>query len=309
MMKRIVLTAALCSAFATSVPFAAETAKIEVGSGSDGGFYYTLMTQIGSEFDKRYKNDKTPVEMAINESPGTLHNIEQLTDGEWPLVIVQADGLAQAKGLPGGLQVYNAHQEAVYFLINKKAHEELDIDDLEDIEGKKDLHLAIVDGSGAYVTLTSFVKEDSGYKPNLENAISFETMYDAAEAVAAGTHRIAGSSKKVIGMLYVSRPGAISNDILEDFRESLIVGEATDKDFNDALDFNKEPLYQTCDITSKQLQGMKGATYGDQKTVCVRAQVAYDPERIKRLVPEKKDQKKVIKAVKKALNGTLKHVR
>lgn len=301
MFKKTIIASALllASTSAFAVP-------LNICSGSEGGFYEATMKSIASAFTTRYKG-KAPVEVTVENTPGTIYNLNGMADGSCDMAIVQADGLVQMKNMPAGIHVTNAHTEVVYFLINKHAHKEAGIDDIEDIEGSKDWHLAVVEGSGAIVTLRKFVEEDNGYKANLDNAVEFMDMYDAAEAVASGEYRTSGKVLKIAGMLYVSRKGAISNDILEDFRKDLIVGEATDGDFNDATDANGDQLYKVCNIESADLQGMSGATFGNQKTVCVKAQIIYNTNWLNNF--EGKDKREAKKALKKAVNGVAKHLR
>lgn len=278
----------------------AEPRPLQIYSGGEGGFYESTMANIAVKAQN--KGSKYGLTYELYNSTGTVENVQALIDGDADLIIAQADGLVD-KALPSGVKIYNAHQEAVYFLVNKEFYKKTGIYDLEDLEGEP-IYIVMAEGSGAEVTMRNFVLEDSGYKDNLDKYTLFvEDNYEAAEIAAAGFYMKNGTKVTVAGMLTVSRIGRLSNsDIIEDFGKKLIVGEATDGDFNDAEDANGENLYTNCSIPSNKLQGLEGATYGDQDTICVRAQVVFNAEFAKQFG---KNEKKVRRAISKAINRTL----
>jgi len=301
MFKRTLIAAMLTASMSASA------VEMNIGSGGEGGFYEGTMKNIAAKANAAYKG-KEPITFNVENTNGSVENIVGLSDGDYDLIIAQADCLKNGRAMPPSAAIYNAHKEAVYFLINKDVHKDDGIDDLEDIEGSDKYRMAVVEDSGALCTLKAFVGEDSGYKTNLDNAIYFDDMYDAAEAVANGATTVNGKTVPVAAMLYVSRVGSISGQIVEDFGTQLVIGEATDGDFNDAEDLNGKDLFENCSIPKSARQGMAGATIGDQDTVCVRAQVVFNIEWTQNF-ENKKDRKKAKKAVKRAINRTLKATR
>lgn len=232
-----------------------------ITTGGEGGGYERLGHIFSTEIKKQSKHNLEP---EVINSNGSIENIECINQGECQAAIVQMDALnVSPPNKP--VKTKSAHTEYVAWLFNK----ELGFDDFSDIEGKEDVFIVIVDGSGAKVTLDSFVREDSGYKVNADSAILADDFYEAVSMVADG--RV--GSKKVAGTLYVG--SAIPPEIASDFKNKVYVGEATDADFNDAEDINGERLYENCKIDKNLLRGMSASTWSDPSTVCVKAAIIY----------------------------------
>lgn len=280
-MKKTALTLALAAALSTT---AVQADDFVIATASEGGSYEALGNNFAGQI-KRQKGQDFDIEV-VNTN-GTIENIEGLNDGTYQAAIVQMDGLNVYKPTVP-VRAKLAHTEYVVWMYNKKNAYE----DLEDIEGKENVAMVLVEGSGADVTMQSFVQADSGYKVNYENAIMAEDLYEAADIVADGVY----DGVKVAGLLYTGQ--TVPQEIASDFRSQISIGEATDGDFDDAEDFSGEPLYTKCDIDKRMIRGMETSTMGKPDTVCLRAAIVYRTD-----FEDKKANKAVKKAAAKTVRG------
>lgn len=251
---------------AIAVAFASTAAQAEIGiaTGGEGGTYERLGMLIKQSITAQAAKKFPDLEVEVLNSSGSVENIELLNSGDATVAVIQADVLNVMK--PNSrYRAKKAHRETVFWIYNK----DHGIRDLSDLEGKKDYALVLVEGSGAQVTMQSFVAEDGGYKVNYDTAIWALDLYEAVDIVASGQWE----GRKVAGALYVG--GKIPNEIGADFSNRVGVGEATDGDFDGAKDINGEKLYQTCEISDGILSGLKTDTFFKSETVCVNAMVIY----------------------------------
>lgn len=258
-----------------------------IATGSEGGGYERLGYAITGQMSKQLKRKDMDMEMSVINTNGSLENIEMFNDGEAQAAVVQADALMVSKPSTP-FKSKTAHQEVVYFFVNKKN----DVEDLEDIEGNTKYRIVLVQDSGADITFRNFVLEDSGYKKNYDNAIFAEDLYDAFDIVSEGTY----DGSKVAGLLYVTRAGAIPREMLQDFGNKVVIGALTDSDFNDAKDENGEDLYTNCKVTRKMQAGFEIATTFSPKTICMNAKVIYNTT-----FGDKQTQKIIKRSITKAV--------
>lgn len=274
---------ALLAASLASLSWTVHADDFIIATGGEGGGYEHAGKTISSEISKIANKKEIDFEAEVVNSAGTVENLEGLEAGQYQMVIAQADGL-NLNPVPG-TKAKGLYTETVLWIYNVKNG----IKDLDDLEKKKKGYvMVLVAGSGAEVTMQSFVQEDEDYKIHYDNAYLADDNYEAADIVAEGTF----NGKKVAGMLYVGKQ--IPNEIAEDFKHALGVGEATDSDFNDAKDVNGNTLYQKCTINKRGLKGLKSATtFSDLDTVCVKAMVVYSTE---------VEDKRLLKAISKGIN-------
>lgn len=254
----------------------AETLNIKTGS--EGGGYHRIGLQLGESIKREGDKKGIDIDTKYTFSNGTIENLNAFGDNEADVVLVQADGL----NLYPPVRPFKASKgplETVFWIYNK----EYGISDLADIEGSDKYIIAVVDDSGAKITLDSFVKEDSGYKKNADTAFLADDLFEAAATVSEGKYE----GKRVAGMLYVGT--TLPTDITTDFSKNLLVGTLTgDGDFNDALDINKEALYTSCEVTKQQRKNINTKVWGDPDTLCVRSMVLYasthDNKEIKKVI-------------------------
>lgn len=272
---------------ALTLSLSAYADDFNIATGSEGGGYEQqgriALLQINKQFNKiGYKAD-----FEVLNTNGTGENIELLNSEEAQLAIVQADGLnVNAPSVP--YIAKKSKRETVFWVYNK----EHGYDDLSDVEGE-DVLIALVDGSGADYTMQSFVREDSGYKKLYDTAVLTDDTYDAFDLVAEGKAK----GKKLVGMLYVGTK--IPAEFIGDFKGKILVGSATDSDFNDAEDVNGDPLYEDCEVNKGMLSGLTDA-WGSLDTVCVYSMIVYSTD-----VDDRKVAKAIKKGVNKAIRGML----
>lgn len=276
-MKKLLLVTAMFSASVMSN-------DLVIATGGEGGGYESLGKTLKQYIQKQAARKQVDFDFEVINSNGSVENIELLNDGDAQIAIVQADALNVNKpSVP--VRTKSAYKETVFWIYNKKNG----VEDLEDIEGSDKKLVVLVDGSGATITMKSFVQEDKGYSKNLENAVYADDNYDAADIVSEGRY----NGKQVAGMLYVGK--SIPVEIAKDFK-GLAIGELTDSDFNDAKDIAGEPLYTNCDVETVKINGMATSTIFDPSTICVNAMVVY---------ADTFETRAETKAVKKGINKAL----
>lgn len=281
-MKKVLLAAALIAVSAASV-----AEDFVIATGSEGGGYEALGKKVVTSITKQGRKQDVEFDFEVINTNGSIENIDLFNSGKAQAAIVQADAL-NVKAPTESYKAKTAHVEKVWWLYNLKNK----FKDLEDIEGKKDVRMVLIDESGATVTMQSFTAEDKGYQNNLNSALYADDFYDAADMVCEGK----SEGKKIAGLLYVGK--SIPSEITQDFKGCVGIGEATDSDFNDAKDVNGDKLYQSCEIKTSELKGMTGGSYGSQDTVCVRAMVIYKDN-----FEDREENRAVKKGVTKALRG------
>lgn len=279
-MKNFFKALALTSAIAATTAHATD---IAITTGGEGGMYERIGYAISQQIKAQAQRKKTSFDVEVINSNGSIDNIELMNEGDANIAIVQADAL-NVNEPRISYKAKTAHTETVFWIYNKKNG----FKDLGDIEGSKKALMVIVDGSGAMTTIQSFVNEDGGYKANLDNAILADDLYDAVDIVSEGKY----NGSKVAGVLYVG--GKIPSEIVSDFGNKVAIGEATDSDFNDAKDVNGDKLYTNCEVSDRQMNGMKDDKWGSPDTVCMKAMVVYSTQGY--------DNPKELKIIKKAVN-------
>lgn len=292
-MKRYAI--AMMAVLFSMAAVAAEPLKI--CTGGEGGAYEGLGQGIGADFAQ-----KTKLEYEVLNTGGSIENADKLSDGECQMAIMQADAVV-SRGLPRDIVVTNAHVEAIYWIHGADGLS--DFADITDDENKAKA-VAIVDGSGAEVTLQNFGEVDKDYK-NVKT-VSFADWYDAAEAAFNGYTMKAGVRTQIAGLVYVGRPGFVLNkEVMSTFGKGLTVGEIDESNFKNAKDANGNQLYTSCEIKNEDITPLKADTILKPDTFCIRAQVVYNNEYHNKM--DKAEARTVKRAVSRAVNGVLMAVR
>lgn len=266
-MKKMFLVVGAMMALSSAV-FAAEPKELKFCTGAEGGFYESFGTQVGGDIKKKSKGLVT---VKYINTEGSVSSAQMLKDGDCDIAILQADAVI-SRSMPADIAISDAHQEAIYWLHSKKG-----VEDFADLtEDKfKGRGIAIVNGSGAEVTLRNFGIVNKDYKDL--NIIGFDDWFSAAKAASEGKIRRAGNDILIAGMIYVGRPGNVSSQITDDFKEDLTIGSIKDSDFTDVKDGNGNPLYVSCKLGESN--GLKtDGSFSDPKSICVRAQIVYNNE-------------------------------
>lgn len=259
-----------------STPVAAEKTEYVFSSGGKStvpGSYYDIGETIAEGLRKK------GIKATNIESGGSIMNIDRLNDGEVSAALVQKDAINMHPLSISYVAKPLTKKEKIFWVFNKK----LGYQDVKDVEGNTDVLIVVVEGSGAEVTLQNFAKEDEGYKPNYSTALYVDEVYDAVELVANGDYK----GKPVVGMLHVG--SSLPTNEVKDFRQYVLVGEATDKDFNDFTDDKGDHLYESCSIDSNVMGGLDKSTTFSPDTVCVDAVLVYNTDH-----PDNRKAKRVI---------------
>ena len=285
-MKGIIKAGIISSVLAFTAT--ANAGDIVIATGSEGGGYEYIGRNIGVNIITQARKKKLAgLGVEVINTTGSKENLELFSDGEAQVVLTQADALAVYPPTRP-YKFKESHVEYVYWFANKKNK----LYDLEDIEGAKDVLMVLVDGSGAQVTMENFVKEDSGYKINLDTSILADDLEDAMDIVAAGVYE----GKKVAGLLHVTKKGGFSSELAKDFKKHIVVGSATDGDFNDSK-VGDIDLYHSCEIENDGLRGFSSSNrFSDNETICMKALVLYSKDDF---------DKKVYKVVRKGITKAL----
>jgi hypothetical protein len=286
-MKKMLVAALAMMAMSFNV-FAIEGKTLNFCGGAEGGFYESFAKQIANDVAKAAK-----VQVDVLQTEGSVSSAQMLKDGDCDVAILQADAVI-SRPLPADIAVSDAHREAIYWMFGKGGVK--DFGDMSDKE-HKNKGIAVVEGSGAEVTLRNFGNVDKDFKDL--NVIVFDDWFSAAKAAADGKVRRAKNDIPIAGMVYIGRPGNISSEITGEFKEDLTIGEIDVSSFKDVKDAIGGQLYSTCELTDKQTNGLKTATTFKPDTFCVNAQIVYNNELFEGL--DKKDARLLRKSLDKAI--------
>jgi TRAP-type uncharacterized transport system, periplasmic component len=293
-MKRFLIGALL--AIASSAVFATP-AELTFCTGGATGAYEALGQTIGGEIAR-----KTGATLDVINTGGSVENAQMMKEGDCVMAIMQADAVTSL-GLPRDISVTNAHTEAVFWI-----HGKTGVKNFDDMKEEENLVRAVayVAGSGAEVTVRNFGAVSEDFKK--VKTVEFDDWYAAAEAVNQGFTMKSGVRIEVGGMIYVGRPGLISNDITDDFKDTLSIGEIKASAFGKAKDRNENPLYVSCKIDKNGDSGIPSDnSWTNISTYCMSAQVVYNNSWHANL--DTKEGRNVKRAVAKAINSNLKAVR
>lgn len=273
---------------------------LTICTGGVGGAYADLGKELGKAIVDKVKV-ASPTEMVILNTGGSAENAQRVSNGTCAMAIMQGDAVA-SRGLPRDIKVTNAHEEVIYWI-----HGKTGLKDFADISKpeNKNLGIAIVNGSGAQITLTNFGSVDEDYKDL--NVMPFDDWEFAAEAAAEGRTRSAGKEVKIAGMLYVGRAGFLPGAITNDYSQDLTVGEINESSFTKAKDYNDNVLYTECEIKKGDTGPIATDTWGKPDTLCMRAQVVFNNDYVNAM-PDA-DQRVMRKAVMQGTAQVLRNSR
>ncbi|MNF23931.1 hypothetical protein D3C81_199750 [compost metagenome] len=294
-MKKLFLAVLMmASASAMAAP------TLTVCTGGQGGAYEALGKDVGKAIVDKVKVT-SPTELVVLNTGGSVENAQRIVNGTCAMGILQADAVA-SRGLPRDIKVTNAHEEVIYWIHGKEG-----LKDFADISKpeNKNLGIAIVNGSGAAITIANFGSVDEDYKDL--NLMPFDDWEYAAEATANGQTRSAGKEVKIAGMLYVGRAGFLPGAITNDYSQDLTVGEINESNFTQAKDYNGNVLYTECVIKTGDTGPLATDTWGKPDTLCMRAQVVFNNDYVNAM-PDA-DQRLMRKAVMQGTAQVLRNSR
>lgn len=244
----------------------AEQTTIKLCTGGAGGPYNEAGKMIA---DAANGNPKIKIEVV--ETSGSVENIRLTTDATdnpgCHAFIGQPDAVVLAKRASASLpvkQIAQLHREYLQVLCSKAS----EIDDIEDLPGSKHTVNIGPEGSGAWAIWQNFIAEDESYK-------DVPTKNDNND-IALGS---VATDETTCMLVPAGLNHATLKEANDNYYDDVALVEATDWDFNDALDIRGKPLYEFVDIprTYKNLQGFFG---GKRETVSWLAGVYVNPSRI-----------------------------
>lgn len=286
------LALALASVVAHAAP-----ADLTFCTGGQGGAYESLGQGIGKDIAK-----KIGAKLEVLNTGGSVENASMMKDGDCVMAIMQADAVTSL-GLPRDITVTNAHTEVVFWI-----HGKTGVKTFSDMAKEANLSRAVayVSGSGAEVTLKNFGQVNAKYQA--VKTVEFSDWLSAAEAVSQGFTMKSGVRIEVGGMIYVGRPGLITNDITDDYKDSLWIGEIGESSFSNAKDRNENQLYTAFKIPSKGDTGIPSDnSVFSIDTYSMSAQIVYNNTYTDGMTD--KEAREVKRAVTKAVTANVKAVR
>lgn len=292
-MKSLLIGVGLAAAMAITSSAEAKTV-VNLCTGASGQ-PYSVAGQIISD---QLKGDPNVEVRVVSDTGGTWGNIERTTgasptDADYEsgaachAFIGQPDGPvllartkpAEAKRLR---QIGKLHREYLHVICGRKSG----VDNLSDLSGSKKYSVALGNaGSGAWIIWENFKYEDASYA---EVATVPQSGIDAVSAVA---------NDEITCALV---PAGLRNQTVmeadELFGEQLALVAATDKDFNDAVDIQGNPLYEFTKIPSGTYERNLQGWFSGAKTISWQAGVYVNTSRL----TDAKALSTLIKAVARA---------
>lgn len=293
-MKKLFVGLALALA---SVVAHAAPAELSFCTGGVGGAYEALGQGIGGDIAK-----KIGTKLEVVNTGGSVENAAMLKEGDCAMAIMQADAVTSL-GLPRDITVTNAHTEVVFWIHGKGG-----VKTFSDMAKAENSTRAVgyVSGSGAEVTVKNFGQVDSDYT-NVKT-VEFDDWLEAAEAASQGFAMKSGVRVEVAGIIYVGRPGFITTDITDEYKDSLWIGEIGEDSFAQAKDRNENALYTPYELSSKGDSGIPSDNkMFDISTYAMSAQIVYNNAYHAGL--DTKEARAIKRAVSKAISANVKAVR
>lgn len=296
-MKKLIpfLAAMLMTAFAHAAP-----ADLTFCGGAPGGAYASLANTIGGDISR-----KINAKLDLVETGGSLETAQLMKDGDCVMGIMQADAVTSS-AMPRDIDVSDAHVEAVFWIHGKVAGSVKTFAAMADAENLSK-GVAYVAGSGPEITLKNFGKQSDKYAA--VKLVPFNSWYDAAKAAKQGFAMKSGVRVEIGGLMYVGRPGFISDDVTApEWRDDLLIGEIGETSFTKLKDKNENALYTECKVSSKGDTGIKtDNSVFDIKTLCMHAQVVVNNDWINGMEP--KDARAAARTVAKVIQTSVLSVR
>jgi hypothetical protein len=271
MIKRIFLMAAASMALAFPAMAGAQTVHLCTGS---AGFPYNVAGHMIADASKGSPN----VNIVVDESTGSVDNIRRTVevDANDPTAcqafIGQPDALVFAKRKNPSLplkQIGQLHREYLQILCNKESG----VTDLKQLPGGKDAGGAYSlnvgkEGSGAWVIWQNFIQGKQKYA-------SVPTKNESDKRALSSV----SSGDTTCMLVAAGLNNSTMQEANDNYSDTLVMAEASDWSFNNALDIRGKPLYEFVDIprTYKNLQGFFG---GKRESVSWLAGVYVNPDRI-----------------------------
>lgn len=258
------LSAIGLAALASSASAQDATTDLKVCSGGPKGKYHRVVEAM-------VNNSKgTGLNVIEVPSNGSWDNLQKLSSGECDAAMVQSDAWGVYAKQGGSLSLDRLdvlYKEYVHLFCNRKVMESAGIDDVTDIENRKDIKISVgAQGGGTEVTWKNFGLEDSDYAPEGDGP-AIVNLNDTLAINKIKTGDIACG-------LYVGGLGTEFMGKVEALGDQIALLPLNDNDFNDATDPQGNAVYTFTDIpggTYPKLQDQWGSD--DTETLALDASV------------------------------------
>jgi hypothetical protein len=272
MIKRTFLAAAFVMA-AFSAAHAGQT-TINLCTGGAGFPYNNAGKKIATQ-----ASSSTNIRINVVESGGSIDNVKRTVDvpaddpNACQAFIGQPDAVVFAKRANKSLpvkQIAQLHREYLNVLCGKDSG----ITDLKQLPGGKD-------ASGAAYTL-NIGKEGSGawavWQNFIANSETYKTVPTKNESDKIALGSVSGGDTTCM-LIAAGKDNATMIEANDNYSDSIILAEASDWSFNNALDIRGKPLYEFVKMPRfyTNLQGYFG---GKRETISWLAGVYVNPDRI-----------------------------
>ncbi len=247
---------------AASAAFAQNDPATTLCSGVRDGAYNNVGKMIGG-FAK----------VNVIETTGSIDNVTRATSAtpECAIFISQPDAVVLTKKKSPSLKVKEVgvlHREYLLALCNTESG----VEDIEDLPGGKDASGKAFsvnigeEGSGAWALWQNFIAEDESYA---SIPVHNDENLSALTSVASGEYTC-------MIVTAAAKGSPVLQEANDNYSDQVSLVEATDWDFNDAVDISGKSLYEFVDFprTYKNLQGYFG---GSRETVSWLARLYVNP--------------------------------
>jgi TRAP transporter TAXI family solute receptor len=215
------------------ISFAYAENPIRIGTGKENGVYHSVAGKI-----LKQQLGRTPSELIT--SNGSVENLERLKNKEIDIAFMQFDTLIGMNLTLEYVIIKKMYPEYVHLIVAKKGPKSIKDFDL------KNSKIAIgSDGSGAWVTWKSFIKNDSSYSTIATVPISGSRALSALE------------SGDITGVLLVGGLGVGDAKRADTDKDKFALADIDDWDFNNTK-FKKEAVYEFVKIGSKSYSNLIG---------------------------------------------------
>jgi len=230
----LLIAYAFCSTPAVAAQDTAPTIQpIRLCTGSESGNYFAAGKVISEMASKSVK-------VVVSSSEGTIDNIDRTfslaadNPEACDAFIGQPDGPVYAKRTKPGTtatmrQVGELHREYLQVLCSKASG----VDDLGDLSGTTKYPVAIGEpGSGSWLVWQNIVAEDNSYAK----------VPTTAEGGVLALSSVASNTATCM-IVTAGLPNGTVQQANDNYASKLVLADADDKDFNDAVDLQGKPLY------------------------------------------------------------------
>lgn len=246
--------AAMSLAALTSSHALAQSAPTELKfcSGKSTGKYHRVVEAVANA--SKGSDTITVVEVPSN---GSWDNLQKLASGECDAAIVQSDAWGVYEKNGGSLSLDRLdvlYQEYVHFFCNRKVADAKGIDDIGDIENRKDISISVgAEGGGTEVTWKNFGLLDTDYLPD-EDGPPVKNLNDTMAINKIKTGDVAcGLYVGGLGTEFMGKINALGSDI--------VLLPVNDGDFNNATDPAGNAVYTFTDIPSETYAEIQDGTF------------------------------------------------